>query len=105
MRRRFIIDLAPAAAQGPVPLAKVPEKLAAFDELPLPQLISQLERYAKRTFTPQQRGAWDSYLTSETDQLAGLKRQLKDETAELNERVYMLYGLSEEQTRWIESYS
>ena len=83
MRRRFIIDLAAAATQVPVPLAKVPEKLAAFDELPLPELISQLERDAKRTFTPQQRGEWDSYLTSETNQLAGVKRQLKDETQEL----------------------
>ena len=101
VRRRFVMDLGPAATQAPAPLAKLPRKCAAFDDLPLAQLMQQLERYAKRTFTARERGEWASYLTSEIDQLAIAKRQIKDETEDLNRRVYALYGLSEEQRRRI----
>jgi len=102
VRRRFVIDLAPVAAETPPPLVKVPGKLEAFDDLPLPDLIRELERYARQPFTPQQRGEWDSYLTSEANQLATIKRQIKDNTEDLNERVYRLYGLNVDQIRRLE---
>jgi hypothetical protein len=102
VRRRFVVDLAPAAPSTPPELMKVPGKLEAFDQMPLPQLIRELERFAKRRFRPSERGEWDTFLTAEANQLATIKRHIGDATQELNDRIYRLYGLNQEQTRRIE---
>jgi len=103
VRRRFVVDLAPPelVATSPLP-AKLPGRLADFGALPLGQLIDHMEAFAKRKFTPPERGRWDKYLTAEINRLAGLDRQIRDLTGELNARVYRLYGLTDDDVKVIE---
>jgi hypothetical protein len=102
VQRRLAVDLAPAelVATSPLP-AKLPGKLQAFDELPLGQLMDEMQRFAKRKFKPADRARWDEYLTAQINAVAGVNRQIGDLTAELNDRVNALYGLSPEDVKTI----
>lgn len=95
VQRRLAVDLPPNQPKLiDVLPPKLPGKLQGFDTTPLAQLLREMEKFAKRQFTPKERAQWDGYLTTATNDLAIVKRAIADQTAELNERVNALYGLS-----------
>ena len=94
VHRRFQVDLPPKelVATSPLP-PDLPGKLEAFERLPMSELINALESFANRRFKPAERTAWDEFLQPQAQAVAALDRQIADATAELNKRVYALYGL------------
>ncbi|MGQ0636267.1 MAG: Eco57I restriction-modification methylase domain-containing protein [Planctomycetaceae bacterium] len=104
VHRRFEVDLLPASLlQGTVLPPKLPRKLTSFDELSMPALLSEIERFAESSFKPQQRAKWDRYLSGEIDTLQALKREIADATEELNGRAFELYGLDDDDVRRIDA--
>jgi hypothetical protein len=103
VHRRFVTDLPPRELlqASPLPPA-LPGKLRDFHELPLGPLIDELEKFAKRSLKPAQRANWDEYLTTEIAGVTHTQREIRDLQAELDARVYALYGLSAEQIAVIE---
>jgi hypothetical protein len=103
VHRRFQVDLAPAelVAASPLP-PRLPGRIQAFDAMPLGQIINELETFAKRKFRPAERAHWDEYLTAQSNAVAAIARGITDLTADLNERVYNLYGLSPDDIKVIE---
>jgi hypothetical protein len=102
VHRRFVTDLPPRELIQTSPLApSLPKKLLAFDELPVGALIDQLEQFAGRTFKPRDRANWDEYLTAECSALSQVNAEIRDRQAQLNDLVYSLYGLTEDQIRVI----
>jgi len=104
VHRRIAVDLAPAALvqASPLPPA-LPRKLESFAELSIAEALQEAEKFAKRKFTPAQREQWDAYLTAETDAIAKVHRSIADLTAELNQKVYDLYKLGEEDIKVIQA--
>ena len=101
--RRFQVDLAPKSLlSADVLMPSLPAKLAQFHELSVQDAISRLEKFAKRKFTIAQRTEWDEHLTKETSKLGAIKRQIDDALQELNDRVFHLFGISAEESRFIE---
>jgi type I restriction-modification system DNA methylase subunit len=100
--RRLAVDLAPAALV-PVPpeLVAVPRKLENLETLPLPELLTEVEKFAKRKFKPSERAQWDGYLSGQQTSLAAVLREIDDARAELNARVCRLFELTDEEAAHI----
>lgn len=103
VHRRFVTDLPPRELlqTSPLPPA-LPGKLRHFHELPLGPLIDELEKFAQRRLKPAHRANWDEYLSAEIAGITGTQREIRDRQAELDTRVYELYGLGAEQIACIE---
>lgn len=103
VHRRFQVDL-PArelVATSPL-LPDLPGKLDAFDALPMAELIDALEAFAGRKFKPAERAEWDAWLAPQVQTVAALDRRIADAAAEMNKRVYALYGLDADDVKRIE---
>jgi type I restriction-modification system DNA methylase subunit len=104
VRRRLAVDLTPPSLlpDPPEPVS-VPRKLERFESLGVAELLGQIEKFAKRKFTPAQRAGWDTYLTGQTGDLAVVLREIEDARAELNDRVNHLFDLTTDEVRQIAS--
>ena len=102
--RRLVVDLAPASLFPVAPeLVPVPRKLQRMESLSVGELLRELEKFAKRKFAPAQRAQWDGYLTEQTGNLAPILRDIEDARGELNDRVYRLFDLTNDEVRQIAS--
>ncbi len=102
--RRLVVDLAPASLLPTAPeLVSVPRKIERFESVPVGKLLGEVEKFAKRKFTPAQREQWDGYLTEQTGNLASILREIEDARCELNDRVYHLFDLTGDEVRQIAS--
>jgi len=102
--RRLAVDLAPASLiPTPPELVPVPRKLERMESLPVAQLLGEVEKFAHRKFAPAERARWDVYLTQQSGSLASLLREIEDARAELNDRVYRLFDLTDDEVRQIAS--
>ena len=102
VRRRIVVDMAPRDLGTGSPLPPpVPRRLEAFDEIPIADALADLARFAKRRLRPSEREEWDTYLTKESGVIARINHSIDDLTAELNERINSLFGLTKEQVRLI----
>lgn len=103
VRRRFVVDLPRPELLKASPLPpKLPRKLAEFTEVPIAEVLKEMARFAGRKLRPEERSQWDTYLTREANAIAKLDGQIENLTAELNDRVYALYGLDRDDIRIIE---
>jgi hypothetical protein len=102
VRRRIIVDMAPrdlgTASPLPPPLRR---RLEGFSDIPIPDALAELARFAKRKLRPAEREEWDNYLTKESGVIAKINRRIEDLTADLNDRINSLFGLSSEQVKRI----
>ena len=104
VQRRFVTDLPPAQLIPTSPLpAKLPGKLSEFHNTPVRSVMDEMEKFAKRKFKPAERENWDEYLTEAIETICSIKTKIRDAEADLNERVYKLYGLSKRQVAHIEA--
>lgn len=104
VHRRFVTDLPQAQLIQTSPLPpSLSGKLRGFADVSLGVVIEEMEKFAKRRFKPTERANWDEYLTAETIAIQKLQRKIADAEAELNERVYKLYGLSAAQIAVIDA--
>jgi len=102
--RRLAVDLAPPSLFPVAPeLVPLPRKLERFESVPVGELLAEVEKFAKRKFTPAQRAQWDGYLTEQTGSLATVLREIEDARRELNDRVYHLFDLTDDEMRRIAS--
>ena len=102
--RRLVVDLAPAAlVPTPPELVSVPRKLERFETVAAGELLGEIEKFAKRKFTPAHRTQWDGYLTEQSGSLASILREIEDARRELNGRVYQLFDLTDDEIRQIDS--
>jgi len=67
------------------------------------ELIDALEAFAGRKFKPAERAEWDAWLAPQVQTVAALDRRIADATAEMNKRVYALYGLDADDVKRIEA--
>ena len=102
--RRLVVDLAPASLlPTPPELVSVPRRLERFEAVPVGKLLGEVEKFAKRKFTPAQRAQWDGYLTEQSGSLASILREIEDARCELNDRVYHLFDLTGDEVHRIAS--
>ncbi|OHB65968.1 MAG: hypothetical protein A2V70_09540 [Planctomycetes bacterium RBG_13_63_9] len=102
--RRLVVDLAPASSLPMAPeLVSVPRKIERFESLSAAELLREVEKFAKRKFTPAQRAQWDAYLTQQSGSLASILREIEDARCQLNDRVYHLFDLTADEVRQIAS--
>jgi len=91
--------LLPVAPQ----LIPVPRKLERMESLSVAELLGEVEKFAKRKFTPAERARWDGYLTERSGSLASILREIEDARCELNDRVYHLFDLTSDEVRRVTS--
>ncbi|MHC4177533.1 MAG: TaqI-like C-terminal specificity domain-containing protein, partial [Planctomycetota bacterium] len=102
--RRLAVDLAPPSLFPIAPeLVSVPRKIERFESVPTGELLGEVEKFAKRRFTPTQRAQWDGYLTEQSGSLTLILRQIDDARCQLNDRVYHLFNLTSDEVRRIAS--
>jgi type I restriction-modification system DNA methylase subunit len=102
--RRLAVDLAPASlVPTPPELISVPRKLESLESLPMAELLGEIEKFAKCKFKPAERERWDGYLTEQRTSLAPVLRGIQDARNELNDRVRLLFGLNDDDARYIAS--
>ncbi len=98
------VDLAPATRiPTPPELVPVPRNVDRIEALPIARALGDLEKFAKRKFTPGERERWDGYLIQQSGSLASVVREIADARAELNDRVYRLFDLSDDEMRHVAS--
>lgn len=106
VHRRFVTDLPPAQLLRTSPLPPgLTRKLQSFDETPMGELITEMEKLADRRLKPAERTAWDEYIAKQAKTVSQLKRGIADLMGELNERAFKLYGLSEDQIKRVRDTS
>jgi hypothetical protein len=102
--RRLAVDLTPASlVPTPPELVPVSRKLERMEALPVARLLDEVEKFAKRKFKPAERAQWDGYLTEQTGSLVSILREIEDARHELNDRVYRLFDLTDDEVRQIAS--
>jgi type I restriction-modification system DNA methylase subunit len=102
--RRFVVDLAPVSLiPAPPELVPVPRKLERFESLPVAHLLGEVEKFAKRKFTPAERARWDGYLAQQSGSLASVLREIEDARSELDERVCRLFDMTDDEVRQVVS--
>ncbi len=102
VHRRFQVDLPPTTLVAASPLPpRLTGRLQSFDETPREALFKDMEKLAERKLKPAERTRWDEYLTKQADAAVRIKREITDRTAEMNDRVFALYGLTGEHVKRI----
>lgn len=103
VHRRFQTDLPPKKLiETSVLPPTLTRKLTEFDTIPRAEVFDEMQKLAQAKFKRTAREDWDEYLTEKTEQLGAIRRQIEDRMADLNDRVYSLFGLSKDQRKRIE---
>ncbi|MDR2926955.1 MAG: Eco57I restriction-modification methylase domain-containing protein, partial [Cytophagaceae bacterium] len=94
-RRRFLKRLADNFS------LKITGALEKFDELEFAQFLAELKKQ-KITLTLRQQDEWEEYFSGYKTECCTFARQIHDTDTEIDQMVYELYGLTEEEIRIIE---
>jgi type I restriction-modification system DNA methylase subunit len=97
MRHRIASDL------GGSKNAKLTKKLQQWWLLDFPAFRAESKKCFKADIPLAERSDWEAYLSSEAEKVAALSNQIKQKEAELNQRIYVLFHLCEEEILLIES--
>jgi REP element-mobilizing transposase RayT len=88
--------------QFPEELEKLPKKLQDWYELSYASFIKELKK-KKIKLSLSQEAEWEDYFLSEQEKATNLKTQIDQTDKEIDQMVYELYGLTEEEIEIVEN--
>jgi predicted ribosome quality control (RQC) complex YloA/Tae2 family protein len=82
--------------------AKLSKKLEEWPSLTFKELNDELFRLFKRQIAPQDRAYWEKHLDAQRNAIQTLDAKIKDLENSLNQNVYELFSLNEDEIRIVE---
>jgi hypothetical protein len=82
-------------------IEKMPKKLENFHELAFSEFLAELAK-KKVKLTLKEQDEWSDYFEGYKKELTGLKQEIEKTDREIDQMVYKLYGLTEEEIRIVE---
>lgn len=83
-------------------LETLPKKLQSWDQLSYAEFLKELAKQ-KATLTLSQKSEWEDYFEMEKKKVLEIKSQIDATDKEINQMVYELYGLTEEEIGIVEN--
>jgi tRNA1(Val) A37 N6-methylase TrmN6 len=88
--------------QFPEELEKLPKKLQSWYELNFADFVKEIKK-KKIKLSLTQKAEWEDYFLAEQEKAASLKTQIDQTDNEIDQMVYELYGLTEEEIKIVEN--
>jgi type I restriction-modification system DNA methylase subunit len=83
-------------------LEKINNKINKFYELEFNDFIREIEKQIKNKISLKEQDEWEDYFNEHKKEVCGLKEQISKTDSEIDQMVYKLYGLTQEEIKVVE---